>query len=352
MSKNKAEDSDENQVRLERRAGQEDKEGRGRNAERPSQISGGGWRDVLWRVWAEVTEDRVTLIAAGATFYLLLALFPALAAFVSIYGFVADPQTIAEHISFLGGILPSGGLELIRSQLSSLAAQNTGTLSFGFIIGLAVALWSANSGIKTLFEAMNIAYEETEKRGFIHLNLLALGFTLGAILIGIGLIISVGIVPAMLALLNLGGWTETLVRILRWPVLLIMVGSGITLIYRYGPSREKAKWRWATWGAFLSAGVWIAVSVGFSFYLENFANYNVTYGALGTVIGFMMWTWISVIVLIVGAELNAEMEHQTAKDTTTGAQQPMGARGATVADTLGESANADDKQTRLDGRTT
>ncbi|MER9963341.1 YihY/virulence factor BrkB family protein [Mesorhizobium sp. M0045] len=352
MSNNKAEDFNENQIQLERRAGQADKEGRGRNAERPSQISGRGWRDVLWRVFAEVMEDRVMLIAAGATFYLLLALFPALAAFVSIYGFVADPQTVAEHISFLGGILPSGGLDLIRSQLNSLAAQNTSTLSFGFIFGLAVALWSANSGIKTLFEAMNIAYEETEKRGFIHLNLLALGFTLGAILIGIGLIISVGIVPAMLALVNLGGWTETLVRILRWPVLLIMVGIGITLIYRYGPSREKAKWRWATWGAFLSAVVWIAVSVGFSFYLENFANYNATYGALGAVIGLMMWTWISVIILIVGAELNAEMEHQTVKDTTTGAQQPMGARGATVADTLGGSADAANKQSRLDERKT
>ncbi|RWP55373.1 YihY/virulence factor BrkB family protein, partial [Mesorhizobium sp.] len=213
----------------------------------------------------------------------------------------------------------------------------TGALSFGFMFGLAVALWSASNGIKTLFEAMNIAYEESEKRGFIHLNLLALGFTLGAILIGIGFIVSVGIVPAMLALLNLGGWTEALVRIFRWPMMLILVGLGITLIYRYGPSRERAKWQWATWGAFLAAGVWIAVSIGFSYYLENFADYNATYGALGAVIGLMMWTWISVIVLIVGAELNAEMEHQTAKDTTTGAQQPMGARGATVADTLGGS---------------
>ncbi|MER9889736.1 YihY/virulence factor BrkB family protein [Mesorhizobium sp. M0114] len=347
MSKKTTEDAYEGKVQLERPP---DPEGRGRNAEWPSEIPGRGWKDVLWRVFAELTEDRVMLIAAGAAFYLLLAFFPALAAFVSICGLVADPQTIAEHVAFLGGVLPSGGLDIIRSQLASLAAQKTGALSFGFIFGLAVTLWSASNGIKTLFEAMNIAYEESEKRGFIHLNLLALGFTLGAILIGIGFIVAVGIVPAVLALLNLGGWIEALVPILRWPMMLIMAGVGTTLIYRYGPSRERAKWKWATWGAFLAAVVWIAVSIGFSYYLENFANYNATYGALGAVIGLMMWTWISVIILVVGAELNSEMEHQTAMDTTTGAQQPMGSRGATVADTLGGSADDADQQSRFDER--
>jgi membrane protein len=323
------------QVQRERRAQQQ---GRGRDAERPRQIPAKGWKDIVWRLVAEVTDDRVPLIAAGTTFYLLLALFPALAAFVSIYGFVADPRTIAEHIAFLGGVLPSGGLDLIRSQLESLARQDTGALSFGFIVGLAIALWSANNGIKTIFDAMNIAYEETEKRSFVRLNLLAFAFTLGAIFIGIAFLVSVGLVPAALALLNLGSLTETLIRILRWPVMLVAVAAGITLIYRYGPSREKAKWRWLTWGAGLATIVWLAASIGFSFYLENFANYNATYGTLGAVIGFMMWTWISVMILIVGAELNSEMEHQTAKDSTTGAPQPIGARGAAMADTLGRSA--------------
>ncbi|MER9848349.1 YihY/virulence factor BrkB family protein [Mesorhizobium sp. M0106] len=323
------------QVHSGRRAQQP---GRGRDAVRPTQIPTKGWKDILWRVIAEVSDDRVPLIAAGTTFYLLLALFPALAAFVSIYGFVADPKTIAEHIAFLSGVLPSGGLDLIRSQLGSLAQQNTGALTFGFILGLAVALWSANNGIKIIFEAMNIAYEETEKRSLVRLNLLALAFTLGAIFIGIAFLVSVGLVPAALALLNLGSWTETLIKILRWPVMLVAVAAGITLIYRYGPSREKATWRWLTWGAGLATVVWLAASIGFSFYLENFANYNATYGTLGAVIGFMMWTWISVMILIVGAELNSEMEHQTAKDTTTGAPQPIGARGAAMADTLGRSA--------------
>jgi membrane protein len=323
------------QVQSERRAQQR---GRGRDAERPRQIPAKGWKDILWRLVTEISDDRVPLIAAGTTFYLLLALFPALAAFVSIYGFVADPKTIAEHIAFLGGVLPSGGLDLIRSQLEALARQDAGALSFGFTLGLAVALWSANNGIKTIFEAMNIAYEETEKRSFVRLNLLAFAFTLGAIFIGIAFLVSVGLVPAALALLNLGSWTETLIRILRWPMMLVAVAAGITLTYRYGPSREKAKWRWLTWGAGLATVVWLAASIGFSFYLENFANYNATYGTLGALIGFMMWTWISVMILIVGAELNSEMEHQTAKDSTTGAPQPIGARGAEVADTLGRSA--------------
>lgn len=311
-------------------------EGRGRDADGPSEIPFTGWKDVFWRVVAEISEDRVMLIAAGATFYLLLALFPALTAFVSIYGVVADPQTIADHISFLGSVLPSGGLELIQSQLESLISQDAGSLSFGFITGLLLALWSANSGIKTLFDAMNIVYEEEEKRGFIKLNLLSMTFTLGAMLIGMLFIISVGVVPAVLAILNMGGWAEMLVSILRWPVMLVAVAFAITLIYCFGPSRRKAQWRWLTWGSGIATVVWIAASIGFSYYLENFANYNATYGALGAVIGFMIWTWISVMILLVGAELNAELEHQTVMDTTTGEPVPIGGRGATMADTLGK----------------
>ena len=297
--------------------------------------------DVFWRVWEGVSEDRLLLVAAGTTFFLLLALFPALAAFVSLYGFVADPGTIAEHIAFLGGVLPSGGMEIISGQLQSLADQNSSALSVGFLSGLAIALWSANSGIKSLFEGMNVAYGETEKRGFVKLNLLSLAFTLGAIVIGIGLIASVGVVPALLALLRLDGWAEILISVLRWPLLLLMVGAGMIVIYRYGPSRERAKWRWLTWGGVVATVVWVAASIGFSFYLQNFADYNATYGTLGAVIGFMMWTWISVIILLVGAELNAELEHQTAKDSTTGPPRELGARGAVMADTVGKAADDD-----------
>jgi len=314
--------------------------GRGRHAATPRGISWNGWKDILWRVKAEFTADRLTLIAAGVAFYLLLALFPALAAFVSLYGFVADPLTIADHVAFLGGVLPAGGLEIIRTQLESLVSQNDASLSFGFLFGLALALWSANNGIKTIFEAMNVVYEESEKRSFVRLNLVSLLFTLGAIVIGILFIVSVGIVPAVLAFLGLDGWTETLIALARWPVLFAASAIVIALLYRYGPSRERAQWHWIWPGAVLATALWLVASMLFSWYLANFADYNATYGSLGAVIGFMLWTWLSVVILLFGAEFNAELEHQTARDSTTGPARPMGERGAAMADTLGESSDS------------
>lgn len=305
---------------------------RARTADAPSQIPLIGWWWVLKRVYSEVYDDRVMLTAAGVTFYLLLALFPALAAFVSIYGVVADPSTIADHISFLGGFLPSGGLELIQSQLEALVDQNVGALSVGFILGLLIALWSANSGMKSIFDAMNVVYDETEKRGFLKHNVMSLAFTLGALGVGMLFLTLVGVVPAVLAVFRLEGMTEFLIRYLRWPVMLLAVALAISIIYRWAPSRETAKWRWITWGSALATLIWIAASIGFSWYLENFADYNATYGSLGAVIGFLMWTWISVMILLVGAELNAELEHQTAQDTTTGPERPIGFRGAEMAD--------------------
>lgn len=313
--------------------------GRGRYAESPSEIPRRGWKDIFWRMWDEFNTDRLLLIAAGATFYLLLALFPALAAFVSLYGFVADPTTIADHIAFLGGLLPTGGFQIIRDQLTALARQDQSALSWGFATGLIIALWSANNGIKALFDGLNVAYGESEKRSFLRLNMVSFAFTFGALAIGIAMIVSVGVVPAIFALFHVDHMTEFLVDWLRWPVLLVMVAAGICLLYRFGPSRERAKWRWISWGAALATLVWLIASWGFSFYLQNFADYNATYGSLGAVIGFMMWTWISVVILLVGAELNAEMEHQTVVDSTTGAPQPLGDRGAVMADTVGKAAD-------------
>lgn len=308
---------------------------RGRGAEWPSQIPRKGWRDILWRLFARINEDRVMLIAAGATFYLLLALFPALAAFVSVYGFFADPTTIAGHLNVLAGILPQGGLELMEGQLTEFAREGQDTLGISFLIAFAVAFWSANNGVKTLFEALNIAYREREKRSFVALNLLSFVFTIGVMLVAVVLIAVVGILPAMLALLPVDELTDLILRYARWPILLVIAGLGISILYRFGPSRQRARWRWVSWGSVLASLVWLVASAGFSFYLQGFADYNATYGSLGAAIGFMMWTWISVIVLLVGAQLNAEIEHQTAVDTTTGKPQPMGMRGAVMADTLG-----------------
>ncbi len=276
------------------------------------------------------------LVAGGTTFYLLLALFPALTAFVSAYGFFADPFMVTQHVSALDALVPSSGLDMINERLESLATQDRGALGFGIVVGLLVAFWSANNGVKALFDALNIAYREAEKRSFLHLNLVAFSFTLGAMVAAALLIAAIGIVPVLLALLNLGSWSELLLRFLRWPVLVILIGAGIMILYRYGPSRERAKWRWITWGGALATLAWIAASAAFSFYLQRFADYEATYGSLGAIIGFLMWTWISVIILILGAKLNAEMEHQTSLDTTTGSPQPMGRRGAFMADHIGD----------------
>lgn len=310
----------------------------GRRAAWPSDFAAKAWRDILWRMFEQVQKDRILLVAAGATFYLLLALFPFLAAFVSLYGFVADPLTIADHIAYLGGLLPSGGIDLIAGQLRALAEQNTQALSTGFIIGLAVALWSANNGVKALFEGLNVVYAEDEKRSFVRLNLVSFTFTFGALFIGIVFLFAVGVVPALLAFLYLGTVSELLIAYGRWPLLFIAGTTALAILYRYGPSRETAKLRWLTWGAAVAAAAWMITSAGFSYYLQNFADYNATYGSLGAVIGFMMWTWLSCVILLLGAELNAEMEHQTAIDSTTGPPAPMGERGATMADTLGKTA--------------
>jgi membrane protein len=321
-----------------RNAAQAAEKGRGRAAHRPVSIPLRGWKDILWRVVHRFFDDRIGFIAAGAAFYMLLAMFPALTAFASLYGFVADPETIMEHVSYLGGLLPGGGLDIIRDQLESLAGQDREVLSISFLTGLLVAFWSANNGVKTIFQAVNIAYRETEKRSLLWTNVIAFGFTIGAMaLLGL-MIVATGIVPLVLALLNLGWLSEQIIIYGRWPVIFAVVAVSITLIYRFGPSREPAKWRWINWGSMIATTVWILASVVFSFYLKNFANYNATYGSLGAVIGLMLWTWISALILIVGAEINAEMEHQTARDSTTGEPRPMGERGAVVADTLGESA--------------
>jgi membrane protein len=307
----------------------------GRFAESPSEIPARGLRDVLWRVYEEVSTDRVTLIAAGATYYIVLALFPGMGVLVSIYGLLSDPSDIAKQMIFLRDILPPGSYDLLLPQLESLASKGSSELSFAFAISLLVALWSATNGAKALFEAMNVAYGETENRGFIRLNLLAFTFTLAAIGTVVVLITVIGVIPAVLKALYLDQWTEMLARVARWPFLLIVVGSATMLIYRYGPSRENAKLRWLTWGTAFSAVAWALTTTAFSIYLLNFSSYDATYGTLGALIAFMVWIWLSIVILIVGAELNAELEHQTRCDSTTGAPLPMGQRGARMADTLG-----------------
>ena len=309
--------------------------GRGREANTPTEIPAKGWKDVLWRTYEEFGKDRVTSVAAGVTYYALLAIFPAIAALVSIYGLFADPATLQQHLNAMSGVLPGGALEVVGEQVQRIASKGSGALGFGFIFGLVISLWSANAGMKAVFDALNIVNDEEEKRSFVWLNLTSLTFTLGAILFILVALGGIVVLPIALNFLGLGEGTEWLLSLVRWPVLLIGVTFGLSLVYRFGPSRDKAEWRWVTPGGLVAAVLWVAVSMLFSWYASNFGSYNETYGTLGAVIGFMTWIWLSSIVVLLGAEINAEMEHQTVKDTTEGDHQPLGARGAKMADTVG-----------------
>jgi membrane protein len=311
--------------------------GHGRSADTPRQIPARGWKDILWRTYEEISADRLFMIAAGVVFYAMLAVVPAITALVSLYGLFADASTINQHLSFIGSVMPGTAYELISDQITRIAGNNDGKLTVAFVIALGLALWSANAGMKAIFDALNIVYDEDEKRGFIKLNAISLTFTLGAVIALLTAIGAVVALPLILAYLGLAEDRQTwLLALLRWPALLILVMFGLALLYRFGPSRKEAKWRWLTPGSMFAAFAWLAISALFSLYLSKFTDYNATYGSLGAVIGLMMWIWLSVTVILVGAELNAEAEHQTARDTTTGHAKPLGARGAVMADTVGK----------------
>lgn len=309
---------------------------RGRDAKSPGEIPRRGLKDVAIRIYRRLMRERVTLTAAGVAFYLLLALFPGLAAMVSLYGLVFDTSSIAGQMQFFSGLVPGDAMDLVLGQLEELTRQNNSTLSIGFLVGLGIALWSAHNGVVALFEAMNLAYAEDERRSFLHITLLSTAFTLAGMVVAAILAAAFAVLPAVMAVVFIPDRVELLMKLLRWPILLALIWGGTVLVYRYGPSREDAKLRWLGPGTIFSTVAWLIASFGYSYYLENFADLNATYGTLGTFIGFMLWTWISTVILIVGAIINAELEHQTARDSTTGPGKPMGERGARMADTLGE----------------
>jgi membrane protein len=310
---------------------------RGREARKPKDIPARGWKDILWRVKDQIKRDRLSIIAAGVAFYGLLAVFPALIALVAIYGLAFDPQQVERQVGALRGILPPEAAEVLLGQLSDLTSTDSTALGVGAIGGLLLALWSASAGMRTLMEALNVAYNEEEKRGFIRFYGTALLLTLAAI---VGTVTAIALIVALPVALNFLGLGEALKWLVSGAGVLILIVSvmvGLAITYRYAPSRETAQWRWVSWGAAIATVLWVVGSVLFSLYVTRFGNYNETYGSVGAIVILLMWFLLSSYAVLIGAEINAEMERQTRKDTTEGAEKPLGGRGAHAADTVGES---------------
>lgn len=268
-----------------------------------------GWKHVVFDVYSKLSEHRILAVAAGVTFYSLLAIFPAIAAVVSLYGLFADPDIAVTQSSNLSGVMPGGAISIIQDQMTRVASQQHGTLGVTFAISLAVSLWSANAGIKALFDALNVVKGEEERRSFLKLNAIALAFTSGAILFVLLAMSAIVVLPVAFKFVGVTHAPETFFRAfmtaLRWPALFAVTTLGFALIYRYGPCCRVPKWRWISWGSAFAALAWLAASFLFSWYTGHFGSYNKTYGALGAVIGFMTWIWISSIVILLGAEFDA-----------------------------------------------
>jgi membrane protein len=269
------------------------------------------WKAIVSGVYNGITEDRILLIAAGVTFYLILALFPGIAALVSIYGLFVDPRTMVNHLDLVGSVAPGGAIDVLREELTRLGQQNGTALGISFLLSLAISSWTATSATKAIFDGLNVAYGEVEKRSYIKLSAIALIFTVGAIVFVLLSIAAVVALPIVLNYIPLPGLTDIVLRIARWPILFVMIAFALTVFYRYGPCRPVPRGRWITWGSLLATVVWLAASILFSWYVAHFGSYNRTYGSLGAIIGFMTWIWLSIIVVLLGAELNAEIEDQT-----------------------------------------
>lgn len=319
---------------------QEESHTMGRDANKPSEITAEGWKDVLFRVKKEINEDNVSLVAAGVAFYGLMALAPAIAALVSIYGLFVPPQDMHSQMANLAQFMPADARQLILDQITRIASASDTNLSIAAVGSLLLALLSAMKGAKALITAANITYDEKEKRGFVKLNLAAFALTIGSILFVIVALVLIAGFPIVVDYLPVPDGIQSVLSLTRWPVLGVLLILGLAAFYRYAPNRNEPKWRWVTWGSVLGMVLWLVGSILFSLYVSNFASYNETYGSLGAVVVLLMWFYLSAFVVLLGAEVNSEMEHQTARDSTVGEEAPMGQRGAYVADTVGESRHA------------
>lgn len=304
----------------------------GRLAHTPAAIPWRGWKQVLRRTLAEMISDRMSLAAAGCAFWATLALFPAISTLISVYGLAFDPATVEPQLQVLSRLLPPAAFSLINARVHQLVSQPPGSLTFSLVLSFLIALYSATTGTKSILAALNLAYEESEGRSILRYQLTALGMTLCAVVaavVGIGVLV---LLPLALSFLDLPGNQKVLAQVASLAVLLVFVVLALSLLYRFGPSRRRAAWRWVTPGSLVATLMWLVASAAFSYYVGNWASYDATYGPLGAVAGVMMWFWVTVYAVLLGAELNSELELQTARDSTDGPPRPPGRRGAYVAD--------------------
>ena len=269
------------------------------------------WWAVLLEIYQAIAADRLIAVAAGVVFYALLAIFPAITAFVSLYGLFADAGTIQTHVSLLSNVLPAGGLEIVQEQISRISGRSSG-LGVGFVVGLIIALWSANAGVKAMIDALNVIEGHDERRSFVRLNLLSLTLTLAAIAFLLAALGAVVAFPLIMSAFGLKDVTSAATWLIRWPLLLVMIMAALSVFYRYGPSRPVPRRRWLTPGVVMASFAWLAGSAALSLYLSNFADYNATYGSLGAAIGLMMWMWLSAVVVLVGAQIDRVIERRQA----------------------------------------
>jgi membrane protein len=308
---------------------------RGRQATRPGEVPPRGWLDVLKRTRQGIRDTNASIVAAGVAFYAFLALVPALIAVVAVYGLVANPADVKDQITTFTSALPRDAQKLLSSQLSSITRSAGSGTGIAAAIAIGAALWSASSGIAALNTGLTVVNRENETRGMVKRRLLALVLTLFAVA---GLLVMLALVvalPSLLDSIDISGIGSTALELARWPLLAGLLLVGLAVIFRYGPQRRRPRWRWITPGAIVAVIVGLVASIGFSIYVSLLGNYNKTYGALGAIIIMLLWLYLMAFAVLFGAAMNAELERQTERDTTAGDEEPMGERGAYVADSVG-----------------
>jgi membrane protein len=308
----------------------------GRCATQPSDIPWRGWLQVMRRTYLEIISDRISLVAAGCAFYATLALFPAITMLISVYGLVFDPTTVEPQLQVVRELLPPAAFTLIADRVHTLVSQEKATLGFSLLISTAIALWSSSTGTKAMLSALNMAYEEQERRSFLRFQATGLIMTLCGILGAILALVILVFLPVAIEFFGLDAYAKAVVRTASFAMLIVFVIASLSLLYYFGPSRRSAKWHWVTPGSLIATLLWLVASILFSLYVGHIASYDTSYGPLGAIAGVMMWFWVSAYAVLLGAELNAELELQTSEDTTTGPPKPAGQRGAFVADHVSE----------------